>query len=94
MRRQNKHIKHVLDLVQAEADLLGITTEMLVQRFLDTDGGHQATQQEVRYAITLAAEAGLLKPVRLTAMTEAGVQLTWAGHDYLDAVNGKSTGRN
>ena len=89
MRRQETHIKHVLDLVQAEADVIGITTERLVQRFLDTDGGHQVTQQEVRYAIALATEAGYLAPVELTPMVEAGVQLTWAGHDYLDAANAR-----
>lgn len=89
MQRNQKYIKHLLSLVQAEASLDGITNEVLVQRFVDTDGGHKVNHQEARYALLLAVDAGFLKQVKLTHMVEPGVQLTWAGHDYIDAANEK-----
>ncbi|WHS63120.1 DUF2513 domain-containing protein [Pseudomonas sp. G2-4] len=94
MKRDQKYVKHLLDLVQAEASLDGITKERLVQRFVDTDGGHGVTQQEARYTLSLAIDAGFLKAVKATNMLELVVQLTWAGHDYIDEANAKIKGQS
>lgn len=89
MKRNKKHIKHLLDLVQSEASVDGVSTAYVVQKFLDTSGGQPVDQQDVHYAVFQAIDAGLLKPVKLPSMMEPGVQLTWIGHDYLDAETNK-----
>jgi hypothetical protein len=89
MKRNKKHIKHLLDLVQAEANSEGVSTAFLVQKFLDTSGGHPVEKEDVRYAIFQAIDGGLLKSVKLSDFMEQGVQLTWIGHDYLDTENNK-----
>ncbi|AIL61124.1 hypothetical protein [Pseudomonas alkylphenolica] len=86
MRRDLKLVNHLLRLIQDHADYQGIYLINLTDMWegsSDSSSGPLAYDQLV-YLVNRCEEAGFLS-------VAAGnlIQLTWQGHDYLDAQDGK-----
>lgn len=83
MRRNLKHVKHLLALVQAYADHKGIQFNHLAEKWTASGSGKSLEEPECLYLVALCKQAGYLseskgfKGARL-------IQMTWSGHDYLD----------
>ncbi|MEE4148392.1 hypothetical protein [Pseudomonas viridiflava] len=82
MKRDLKHVKHLLDLVQAYAGPSGIDLEELEEKWCASGGKPETplAEREMRYLVRLCTGAGFL------TSNSGSVQLTWSGHDYLDSV--------
>ena len=82
MRRDLKLIKHLLDMIQAYADRDGIYLHHLIPKWEASSGNPDKplSEDELIYHLNLCGNAGLLA-------IDGGnlIQMTWAGHDYLDA---------
>ena len=82
MRRDLKLVKHLLDMVQAYADHEGIYLTVLAPKWESSSGNpdKSLSYEELIYHVNLCANAGFLS-------IEGGsqIQMTWAGHEYLDA---------
>jgi hypothetical protein len=83
MRRNLEHVKHLLDLIQAHADEAGIYLIHLLPKWEATSGKQDILLREPEciYLIDRCADAGFL-----TISGGNLIQLTWAGHDYLDSL--------
>lgn len=85
MKRRLADIQILLQVVESKADCAGIKNKDLLQAFLGTPGGQYAEVEQVDYALSLCLAEGFLAAVKLTNNMDPGVQLTWKGHDYLEA---------
>lgn len=85
MRRDKQIAKHVMDLVQAYADHNGVTDQLLLQRYSDsTPEGF--TEESFRYHLGLLLQEGYLcKQEAGTGHESLRYNMTWKGHDLLDA---------
>ena len=88
MRRNLKHVKHLLDLVQAYADETGTYLHDLLPKWEESGGNPEAPLEKAEcvFLINLCADAGFL-----TVSGGNEIQLTWAGYEYLDSVTAKPT---
>ena len=86
MRRNLNHVKHLLDLVQAHADEEGISMIDLLPKWEASSGNPEVSllEPELIYLVNRCADVGYL-----AVNGGHSVQLTWAGHDYLDSVTVK-----
>ncbi|WP_443690405.1 hypothetical protein [Pseudomonas sp.] len=85
MKRRLAHIQVLLQTVENQADSAGIKNKELLKAFLETPSGQVAEVEQVDYALSLCLAEGYLVGVKLTNNLDPGVQLTWKGHDYLEA---------
>jgi hypothetical protein len=83
MRRDLSLVKHLLDMVQAHADHSGIYLIDLVPKWEGASGNPDKalTEDQLVYLLNRCAEAGYL-----SIGSGNLIQMTWAGHDYLDSV--------
>ncbi|MCU1752165.1 DUF2513 domain-containing protein [Pseudomonas sp. 6D_7.1_Bac1] len=83
MRRNLDHVKHLLDLVQAYANEDGIYLVELLDKWSSSSGNPDKPldEPECIYLANLCAGAGFLSIAGSNL-----IQLTWAGHDYLDSI--------
>lgn len=83
MRRNLKHVKHLLDLVQAYGGETGIYLNDLLPKWEESSGNPDVPleKSECIFLINLCADAGFL-----TISGSDEVQLTWSGYDYLDSL--------
>lgn len=88
MKRRLNIIQGLLQVVESEAANTGIKNKSLLAAFLGTQAGQYAQVEDVDYALSLCLDEGYLKPVKLTQNMDPGVQLTWKGHDFIDANRG------
>ena len=82
MRRNLEHVKILLDLIQTHANTSGLYMMDLLPIWEATSGNKDflLREDECIYLVNLCADAGLL-----TITGGEQIQLTWAGHDYLDS---------
>lgn len=85
MKRDLKRVIHLLNLVQAHADHKGIAVSALVEQWTASSKRVRLEESECLYLIELCAEARLLIESTVNFTGGKVVQLTWKGHDYLDA---------
>ncbi|UIN53599.1 DUF2513 domain-containing protein [Pseudomonas kribbensis] len=85
MKRRLAHIQVLLGIVEDQADNFGLKNKVLLSECLKSPTGQFAEAEQIDYALYLCLEQGYLKSVKLTSNLDPGVQLTWAGHDYLEA---------
>ncbi|WP_369991301.1 hypothetical protein [Pseudomonas xanthosomatis] len=82
MRRDLKLVKHLLDMVQAYADHEGVYLSVLLPKWESSSGDSEnpLSYDQLVYHVNLCANAGFIS-------VETGniIQMTWAGHEYLDA---------
>lgn len=85
MKRDKQIAKHVMDLVQAYADHNGVTDQMLGQRYMaSTPDGF--AEESFRYHLGLLLEDGYLRKQGGGIGEESlRYNMTWKGHDLLDA---------
>jgi hypothetical protein len=86
MRRNLEHVKHLLDLIQAHATEYGINMLDLQPKWEATSGKQDILlrESELIYLLNRCEEAGFI-----SISGGNTIQLTWAGHDYLDSVTAK-----
>lgn len=85
MRRNLENVKHLLDLVQAYADQHGVLYEELAIKWQESGGGRPMQESECFYLVALCKQAGMLNESVAPFHGGRLIQLTWSGHEYLDA---------
>ncbi|MET3715394.1 hypothetical protein [Pseudomonas sp. PvP001] len=86
MKRDESSIARLLNIVEQQADFDGIDLPHLKSEHVGRHGEWTSNDQ---YNFDLLVNGGFLSKTPAKAMDPAKVQLTWAGHDLLDQLNGE-----
>lgn len=96
MKRDMKLVKEILGFIEQAGTLDGSTHSELMEEILATHGvldsggeTEEALVEDITYQLGILESGGLLLRIELDPIgdrpDETYYQLTWAGHDYLDA---------